>query len=138
MKVRDIMSSNIESCSSQDSLQTVASKMKQLNIGALPVVENGQVTGMITDRDVTIRAVADDNANKNVGQVMTHNVVSVSPDASVEEAAQLMAQHQVRRLPVVENGQIVGMVALGDLSVSERSNEKAGEALSQISQQNLQ
>lgn len=65
MKVRDIMSSNIESCSSQDSLQTVASKMKQLNIGALPVVENGQVTGMITDRDVTIRAVADDNANKN-------------------------------------------------------------------------
>ncbi|AKP47611.1 MULTISPECIES: CBS domain-containing protein [Bacillus] len=138
MKVRDIMSSNIESCSSQDSLQTVASKMKQLNIGALPVVENGQVTGMITDRDVTIRAVADDNANKNVEQVMTHNVVSVSPDASVEEAAQLMAQHQIRRLPVVENGQIVGMVALGDLSVSEKSNEKAGEALTQISQQNLQ
>ncbi|MEJ9212115.1 CBS domain-containing protein [Bacillus smithii] len=138
MKVRDIMSSNIESCSSQDSLQTVASKMKQLNIGALPVVENGQVTGMITDRDVTIRAVADNNANKNVEQVMTHNVVSVSPDASVEEAAQLMAQHQIRRLPVVENGQIVGMVALGDLSVSEQSNEKAGEALTQISQQNLQ
>ncbi|EHL74065.1 CBS domain-containing protein [Bacillus smithii] len=138
MKVRDIMSSNIESCSSQDSLQTVASKMKQLNIGALPVVENGQVTGMITDRDVTIRAVADDNANKNVEQVMTHNVVSVSPDASVEEAAQLMAQHQIRRLPVVENGQIVGMVALGDLSVSEKSNEKAGEALTQISQQNIQ
>lgn len=69
---------------------------------------------------------------------MTHNVVSVSPDASVEEAAQLMAQHQIRRLPVVENGQIVGMVALGDLSVSEKSNEKAGEALTQISQQNIQ
>jgi CBS domain-containing protein len=137
MKVRDVMSSNVESCTSQDSLQSVASKMKELNIGSLPVVENGQVTGMITDRDVTIRAVADNNPNKNVEQVMTHEVVSISPEASVEEAAQLMAQHQIRRLPVVENGQIVGMVSLGDLSTREQSNEKAGQALSQISQQNF-
>ncbi|HWO78069.1 MAG TPA: CBS domain-containing protein [Bacillus sp. (in: firmicutes)] len=132
MQVRDVMSTNVESCSSNDSIEAVAQKMKNLNVGAIPVVENGQVVGMITDRDLAVRGVAENRSN--AGDVATtQSVVTCSPDMSVDEAAALMAQHQVRRLPVVENGQLVGIVALGDLAVREQSNEMAGGALTNIS-----
>ena len=132
MQVRDVMSTNVESCSTNDSIEAVAQKMKSLNVGAIPVVENGQVVGMITDRDLAVRGVAEKRSN--VGDVATtQSVVTCSPDMSVDEAAALMAQHQVRRLPVVENGQLVGIVALGDLAVRDQSNEMAGGALTNIS-----
>ncbi|MET3697096.1 CBS domain protein [Bacillus oleivorans] len=132
MQVRDVMSTNVESCSSNDSIEAVAQKMKDLNVGALPVVENGQVVGMITDRDLAVRGIAENRSN--VGDVATtQSVVTCSPEMSVDEVAAIMAQHQVRRLPVVENGQIVGIVALGDLAVREQSNEMAGGALTNIS-----
>ncbi|PAQ14604.1 CBS domain-containing protein [Bacillaceae bacterium SAOS 7] len=132
MKVREIMSRNVACCTSQDSMEAAASKMESLNVGAIPVVNNGQVVGMVTDRDLVIRGLANQQGN-TVSDVMSNNVVSVSPDASLEEAAALMAQHQIRRLPVVENGQIAGIVSLGDLSVREQANESAGSALSNIS-----
>lgn len=132
MKVREIMSRNVACCTSQDSMEAVASKMESLNIGAIPVVNNGQVVGMVTDRDLVIRGLAN-HQGSIASDVMSNNVVSVSPDASLEEAAALMAQHQIRRLPVVENGQIAGIVSLGDLSVREQANESAGSALSNIS-----
>ncbi|WP_100403747.1 CBS domain-containing protein [Bacillus sp. FJAT-42315] len=132
MKVREIMSRNVACCTSQDSMEAAASKMESLNVGAIPVVNNGQVVGMVTDRDLVIRGLANQQGNM-VSDVMSNNVVSVSPDASLEEAAALMAQHQIRRLPVVENGQIAGIVSLGDLSVREQANESAGSALSNIS-----
>ncbi|GGB68965.1 CBS domain-containing protein [Fictibacillus barbaricus] len=136
MQVRDVMSTNIQSCSNQDSLQEVASKMEAQNIGAVPVVENGQVVGMVTDRDLAIRGLT--NGSSNVSQVMSNNIVTIASDASLEEASALMSQHQIRRLPVVDNGQFVGMLSLGDLAVREQSNQSAGNALSQISQNNLQ
>ncbi len=132
MKVRDIMSTNVETCSNQDSFQQVASKMQSMNIGAVPVVENGQVVGMVTDRDLVTRGLTQ-STQGNVSQVMSNNVVTISPDASLQEASALMAQNQVRRLPVVENGQLVGMLALGDLAVQQQSDESAGDALSNIS-----
>ncbi|GAA0319635.1 CBS domain-containing protein [Bacillus carboniphilus] len=131
MRVRDVMSTNVQSCSNQDNLETVAQKMQSLNVGSLPVVENGQVVGMVTDRDLAIRGIA--GHQNSISQVASHNVVTCSPDASLEEAAALMSQNQVRRLPVVENGQLVGIVALGDLAVREQSNESAGGALTNIS-----
>lgn len=137
MKVRDVMSSNVESCSNQDSLQAVASKMESLNVGAIPVVENGQVVGMITDRDLALRGIGH-NGNGHASQVMSNNIVTIDADADLQEASSLMAQHQIRRLPVVENGNLVGMLSLGDLAVQDQSDESAGEALSQISQNDVQ
>ncbi|MDQ0216077.1 CBS domain-containing protein [Oikeobacillus pervagus] len=134
MQVREVMSTNVESCSNQDALDHVANKMRSLNVGAIPVVNNGQVVGMVTDRDLAVRGIAKNNTN--VSQVMSNNIVTITPEASLEEASALMAQHQVRRLPVVENGQLVGMLSLGDLSVREQANESAGVALTQISKQN--
>ncbi|WP_235832806.1 CBS domain-containing protein [Gottfriedia acidiceleris] len=137
MRVKDVMSSSVECCSNQDSLQSVASKMESLNVGAIPVVENGQVVGMITDRDLALRGISQ-GGNANASQVMSNNIVTIDCNASLQEASNLMAQHQIRRLPVVENGNLVGMLSLGDLAVHEQSDESAGEALSQISQNDIQ
>ncbi|GAA0322764.1 CBS domain-containing protein [Bacillus carboniphilus] len=136
VQVRDVMSSNVESCSNQDSLEAVAQKMKSLNVGAIPVVENGQVVGMVTDRDLVIRGITGHAGN--ISQVASQNIVTVDANASLEDAAALMSQYQVRRLPVVENGQLVGIVSLGDLAVRDQSNQSAGGALTQISKHNLQ
>jgi CBS domain-containing protein len=133
MQVRDVMTANVEACSAQDTFQSAANKMSTMGVGALPVVQNGQVVGMVTDRDLVVRGLSHNNAAGNIQGVMSNHVVTVSPDASVEEAAALMSQHQVRRLPVVENGNLVGMLALGDLAVQQQSDERAGAALSQIS-----
>ncbi|XXM71570.1 CBS domain-containing protein [Lysinibacillus sphaericus] len=133
MKVRDLMSTNVEAASNQDSLSNVASKMQSKNVGSVPVVENGQVVGMITDRDIATRGLTN-GTQDNVSNVMSQNVVTISPDASAEEAAALMSQNQIRRLPVVENGNLVGMLALGDLAVQQKSDQSAGGALSQISE----
>ncbi|MEH7402403.1 MULTISPECIES: CBS domain-containing protein [Bacillaceae] len=137
MRVKDVMSSNVECCSNQDSLQSVASKMETLNVGAIPVVNNGQVVGMITDRDLALRGISQ-GGNANASQVMSNNIVTIDCNASLQEASNLMAQHQIRRLPVVENGNLVGILSLGDLAVQEQSDESAGEALSQISQNDIQ
>ncbi|UPM54308.1 CBS domain-containing protein [Gottfriedia acidiceleris] len=137
MRVKDVMSSNVECCSNQDSLQSVASKMETLNVGAIPVVDNGQVVGMITDRDLALRGISQ-GGNANASQVMSNNIVTIDCNASLQEASNLMAQHQIRRLPVVENGNLVGILSLGDLAVQEQSDESAGEALSQISQNDIQ
>ncbi|KOP79594.1 CBS domain-containing protein [Cytobacillus solani] len=137
MQVRDVMSTNVQSCSNQDNLSMVASKMQALNIGSLPVVENNQVVGMVTDRDMVVRGLTNGAPNDSIQSVMTNNVITVSSSSSLEEAAQLMSQHQVRRLPVVDNGNLVGMVSLGDLAIREQADQKAGQALTQISKSDL-
>jgi CBS domain-containing protein len=137
MQVRDVMSTNVESCSNQDSLSTVASRMQNSDIGALPVVENNQIVGMITDRDMVIRGLTNGNGNDTIQNVMSNNIITISPTASLEEASQLMSRHQIRRLPVVENGSLVGMISLGDLAIRDQANQNAGQALSQISKHDL-
>ncbi|WP_102344885.1 CBS domain-containing protein [Bacillus sp. Marseille-P3661] len=135
-QLRNIMSSQVFTVSENDTCQKAASIMSEHNIGALPVVNNsGEVIGMITDRDITLRTTAQgENAQTPVSQVMTaQKIVQATPDMDVHEAAQLMAQQQIRRLPVVENGQVVGMVALGDLAVDNKFDNEAEQALSSIS-----
>ncbi|PTM59897.1 CBS domain-containing protein [Desmospora activa] len=133
----EIMSTNVASVSPQDPIQQAAMLMKQYNVGIIPVVENGQLQGVVTDRDVVLRSVADQNgASLTVGDVMTNqNLITGSPNMSVDEASQLMAQHQIRRLPVVDNNQLVGIVALGDLAVRQQHSDEAGQALANISEQ---
>ena len=133
MNVREVMTNDVVTCDKTDSIEQIASVMKEKNIGVLPVLDNGKIIGMVTDRDVVIRGVAE-HKGQQVEQVMTHKVINVTPETSAQECANLMAEEQVRRLPVIENDQVVGMVSLGDLATSTQSNDQAGDALTDISQ----
>ena len=100
------------------------------------VVENGQLIGIITDRDIVIRAVAEgrDLLLEQVRDHLTPNPTTISPDADVQEASELMAREQIRRLPVVENGRLVGFLAIGDLAVELNKDQVVGDALQKISE----
>ncbi|MFC4320305.1 CBS domain-containing protein [Litchfieldia salsa] len=135
--VRDVMTSNVDCCTQLDNVFEVAVKMKDLDVGAIPIVDNDtrKLIGMITDRDLVVRGIAEKRSGSNqVTNVMSESLITVSPDTSLQEASKLMAEHQIRRLPVVENDQLVGIIALGDLAVEKMSDESAGYALSEISE----
>jgi len=134
--LREIMTSTVLTVNETQSVQEAAALMSEYNIGAIPVVNNsGKMVGIVTDRDITLRTTAQgQDANTPVSQVMTaQQIVQGTPDMDVHEAANLMAEQQIRRLPVVENGQIVGMVALGDLAAQDIYANEAEQALQSIS-----
>ncbi|KAB3534846.1 CBS domain-containing protein [Alkaliphilus pronyensis] len=135
MKVRDVMTSNIIAANSNTSIAEVAKKMRDLNIGAVPICdENNYPIGIVTDRDIVIRGVVDGlTSSDDIGEIMSKQVIYVSPDMHVHEAARLMGEKQIRRLPVIENGRIIGMVSIGDLAVQNIYENDAGHALSEIS-----
>lgn len=133
-QVREVMTTNVRCCQPTDQVSQAALTMKQLNVGSVPVCENKSVLGMVTDRDIVLRCVAENLPSTTpVQQVMSQNVVTAPPEMSVDKAAHLMAENQIRRLPIVENGQLVGIVAIGDLATRHPSAEEAGHALSDIS-----
>lgn len=136
MKVRDIMTKPAIHISPAESVEVAARTLAQYNIGALPVCGNdGKLCGVITDRDLVTRCVASGKrpADTLVREVMTGQVQSVQPDMETGVAAHLMGRQQVRRLPVVENGKLCGMVSLGDLAKREESIMDAADALTDIS-----
>ncbi|MDQ0232365.1 CBS domain-containing protein [Metabacillus malikii] len=135
--IRECMTTNVETVSSNQTIKEAAEIMARNNVGSIPVVNSGELVGIITDRDITTRSTAHGLDNQTpVSQVMTTNLVSGHISMSTEEAAKVMAQHQIRRLPIVENNQLVGIVALGDLATNEMSDEAAGVALANISEPN--
>lgn len=137
--VEDIMSTEVECCSLLDNMYEVAVKMKELNVGAIPIVDEKRLVGMITDRDIVIRGVAEKNpGSTKVEVIMSDQLVTVTSDTTTKQAAQLMAEHQIRRLPVVEGEYLIGIVSLGDFAIHHLTDEQAGEALSEISEQNNQ
>ena len=137
--VKDIMSKEIECCSLLDNMYEVAVKMKELNVGAIPIVDEERLVGMITDRDIVIRGVAEKNpGSTKVEKIMSDQLVTVTSDTTTKQAAKLMAEHQIRRLPVVEGGNLIGIVSLGDFATHQLTDELAGDALSEISEQNNQ
>ena len=134
MKVRDIMTKDVSYVTPDSNITNAADIMKSLNVGIVPVCDNNQApVGVVTDRDIVLRSVAGNNTNQNIENVMSKNIVSVSPDTDAHEAASLMAQNQIRRLPVVENNKVVGMLSLGDLANVNIHVDEAGQALSSIS-----
>lgn len=136
-QLRNVMTSDVVTVKDTQTVQEAAALMSEHNIGSIPVVNSrGDMVGIITDRDITLRTTAQGEGTQTpVSEVMTaQQVVQATPDMDVQQAAQLMAQQQIRRLPVVENGKIIGMVSLGDLAVDNMSDEAAGEALSNISE----
>ena len=135
MKVRDIMTKEVTIVTAAQPIADVAHTMRQLDIGSLPVVQDGQLIGIITDRDITVRVVADglDPHMETAERHMSRDPIVASPDWPVEQAAHLMAREQIRRLPVAENGRLVGYLALGDLATQNRDRQ-VGETLEEISQ----
>jgi CBS domain-containing protein len=116
------------------SLADAAEVMKGEDVGSVPVVEEGRLTGILTDRDIVTRAVAEqkDPRTVKVEEVVSDELVTVEPDQDLDEALALMARHQVRRLPVVEEGRLVGMLAQADVAL-EAKEKKVGETVEEIS-----
>lgn len=135
MKIRDIMTKDIATLRSDDTIERAARLMKQYNVGSIPVCTDDKVIGIITDRDIAVRSVAPGQvSNQRVSDIMTTNLVVGNPDMDVQDAASIMSDRQVRRLPVVENNSLVGIVSLGDISLEPTAKNSAEDALKNISE----
>ena len=134
MNIRDVMTPNPRTVSPEDSLESAARIMRDEDTGVVPVVQDGRPVGILTDRDIVIRGVAEGGSARAVRDVVTGRVISVSPAATTREATELMSEHQIRRLPVVENDRLIGIVSLGDLAVKEAKDRRVGDTLQSISE----
>jgi CBS domain-containing protein len=132
--VREAMTQDPRSIGPSVSVVEAARLMREGDIGSLPITDDEKLVGMITDRDITTRVVAEaaDPKMTSVGDVYSQDLISVEPDKDLEEALRLMARHQVRRLPVVEGGRLVGIVAQADIALVE-NEQKTGELVEAIS-----
>lgn len=136
MRVKDLMSTIVTCVRPETSIEQVAKQMKQENIGSIPVCnDRGEALGIITDRDIVVRSVSNLKEQKTVKDIMTKNLISAEPNMDTHEAALLMAKYQVRRLPVLENKKIIGMLAMADIARKPVYVDEAGDALSAISKQ---
>jgi CBS domain-containing protein len=135
MKVREIMTTEVATAAPDTTLDEIAIMMKDEDAGGIPIVDDGELVGIITDRDIVIRCVAagKEPADTTAEEVLSEELRTIEPDADVDDAADLMAQHQIRRLPVVEDGELVGIVALGDIAVKEDEDAGATDALEAVS-----
>jgi CBS domain-containing protein len=135
MKIKEIMTNQVAYLNPDANLVEAAQLMQKHDVGVLPVCQGENVLGIVTDRDIVVRNIAHGNDPKTtpVKNVMTSNVQMVSPEMSLNQAAELMADHQIRRLPVVENNRIVGMVALGDLATQAKYDVELAKTLGEIS-----
>jgi CBS domain-containing protein len=136
MKVKDAMHRGATKVTRGEMLKDVARKMRDEDIGAIPVIENDQVVGMVTDRDIACRALADgrDIDEMCAGDIMSQPVIYCTTEEELDDAVHLMEQHQIRRLPVLgENNEVVGMLALGDVA-ARAGRELSGEVLCAVAQ----
>lgn len=136
MQVSDVMTKEFASTKTTDNLVAASTKMGSLDIGALPVVDDENVLkGFVTDRDICIRGVAHgkDPNTTEVGSVMTQGPVACTSDTSVQDAARIMQDRQIRRLLVTEDGMAVGIVSLGDLAVKSTDESTAADTLEEVS-----
>lgn len=139
MQIKEVMTTDVEVIRATESLQSAAQRMRSRDIGILPVHDNGQAVGMVTDRDITIRGVAEgkDPQRTSIRDVMTPNILSLQEDQDVVEAARLMQDQKVRRALVLASDQtIAGIVSLGDLATRIRGKQEglSGEVLQQVSE----
>ena len=136
MKVKDVMTDHVIRIAPEESAEVAARMLTHYNIGILPVCDTkGTVCGLVTDRDLVIRCLAAGKKPEEtkVWEIMTTGVISAEPEMAAGMAASLMGKHQIRRLPVVEQGRLCGMVSLGDLANHQESAYDAADALTDIS-----
>lgn len=137
MLIRDIMSKDIVTLNSDDSIERAAQMMRQFDIGSIPVCDNSQnLVGIITDRDITLNSVASgaNASQQKICDFMSTNPITGNPDMDIHEAVRMMSRHQIRRLPIVENNNLVGIVSLGDISQEPNLQDNAEVALKNISE----
>jgi CBS domain-containing protein len=140
MQIREIMTREVDVVAPNASIRDAAAKMKELDVGAIPVCDGQKLSGLVTDRDITVRAVAEgrDPSKTRVSDVMSSEIAYCFEDDPVEQAAKLMESKQIRRLPILDrNKQLAGIISLGDISVrteGSRQKDLAGEALEEISE----
>ncbi len=135
LKVKDIMTKNVAYIKPDTSIIDAARLMQQHNVGSIPVCDQKGVVGMVTDRDIVVRNVVTGTDPKStpVSNIMTTNITSVSPDTDVDDLGDIMSKGQIRRVPVVDQNTLVGIVALGDLATDRRFDTEASSALTDIS-----
>jgi CBS domain-containing protein len=137
MNLRDIMTPDVEVVSPDCSLKDAAAKMKALDIGLVPVCDGDRLRGMVSDRDIAIRATADgrDPIKTKVAEIMSTDIAYCFEDQEIEEAVSLMEARQIRRLPILNSDKrLVGIVSLGDVAVHVADRDLTGETLQEISQ----
>jgi CBS domain-containing protein len=134
--VRHAMTAAPQTVSAHLNASDAAGMMKTEDVGALPVVEEGRLVGLVTDRDLVLRVLAErrDPLQVEVGQIMTRSLVTVTPDMRLSQARELMDEHKVRRLPVMKAEELVGIVSLGDLAWADASTREMGETLRAVSE----
>lgn len=136
MRVKECMCNNVIYTNPGDTLENVAKIMNEYHIGCVPVCEEqGKVVGFVTDRDIILRSVAcgKDCSNTKVSDIMTTQVIKTTPDTELEEVTKTMSQNQIRRLPVIENGKVIGILTLGDIARNaEVSKEELGNTVEHI------
>jgi|SRR5215218_4136015 len=134
-QVRELMTPDPEHLSADDTLVTAAQRMRDADVGSLPICDDdGQVSGIVTDRDIVVKCIAEsgDPSTATVGSIASEMVYTVGPDDQIENALSVMEDHQVRRLPIVENGKLVGMLAQADVART-MSEPRVGEVVEEIS-----
>ena len=137
MKVSEIMTRDPKTAQLESTLEEIAALMKAEDVGAIPIVDDDrELVGIVTDRDIVIRCVAEgkEASDTTVEDILSEDLTTIEPGADVQQAARLMAEKQIRRLPVVQDGDLVGMVSIGDISVKHEDDETAGKTLQEISQ----
>ena len=136
MKVREVMTSSVDWVTPDTSVVGVAQLMKKDDVGSIPICKANELVGIVTDRDIVLKVVATGrDLNKTLAKdIMSTDIKSVTSNQDVHEAADLMSKYQIRRLPVVEQGILLGIVAIGDLAIEKIHINEAGDALSGISQ----
>lgn len=135
MQVLEIMTPDPDTATAQDTIRKVATMMEEGDYGAVPVMDGERFVGVVTDRDIALRGVAQGlGPDTLVSEVMSEDPIFVEPDCDIEEAAEMMMEEQIRRLFVVDDGKLVGVISLGDLALEDDDDELSGEALEEISE----
>ena len=134
-RCREIMTGNVQTAAREMTLREVAAIMRDGDMGAVPVVEAGKLVGIVTDRDIVVRAIAEGkDLFTPIGDVMTAEIYSVKPDDFVFEAIRLMGDKQVRRVPVVgEDGELAGIIAMADVALEMEDEREIAATLEEIS-----
>jgi CBS domain-containing protein len=135
MRCSEIMTRNVKTAAAEMTLRDVAAIMRDGDMGAVPVVENGRLMGIVTDRDIVVRGIAESaGPDTQIGQVMTRELFSVGPDEFVFQAIRLMGDKQVRRIPVINaDGELKGIIAMADVALETEDEREIAETLEEIS-----
>ena len=135
MKVRDLMTKNVAYVNPDTSILETAQLMQKHNVGSIPVCDQNGVVGIVTDRDIVMRNIAVGNNPQQtpVKEIMTASVTTVTPEMEINDVTKMMASSQIRRLPVVENNTLIGIVAIGDIAIDRKWDTEISNALTEIS-----